>query len=133
MPSEAVYVRALLDAYEDRLGVAIAESTDLADVDLLSHLGRSRREFYSAESLREFSRDNVPPGSYEALVDEIYDGVIDVLELDHPDAVARVLNVIAQAKALALTANALVSVTRAADRGGMCHQLANGERLIWRR
>lgn len=130
---EATYVRALLDAYEDRLGIAIAGSSDVRDAGSASHLMRSRREFYSAESLREFSRDNVPAGSYEALVDEVYDGVIDVLEMDHADALARVLRVVAQAKALALTSNALMTVTHAVDRGGMCHQLANDQRLTWRR
>ena len=45
----------------------------------------------------------------------------------------RVLAVVKQAKALHITSNALIKVTRPADQGGMCHQLANDFRLRWRR
>jgi len=51
----------------------------------------------------------------------------------HSDGYERVLKVVAHAKALNLTSNALLTVTRPSDRGGMCHQLANLRRLAWRR
>lgn len=130
---EANYVRALLDAYEDRLGTALTAPVDLAHAELGDHFSRSRREFYSAESLREFSQDNVPPGTFESLLDEVHTGVVDVERADHTDAVARVFAVVQQAKGLPITSNALISVIKAADRGGMCHQLANTLKLRWRR
>jgi hypothetical protein len=130
---EANYVRALLDAYEDRLGMTIGSMNELADVDLRSHFSRSRREFYSAESLREFSRDNVPAGTFERLLNEVHDGIIDVVQATHADAYERVLAAVRQAKTLQLTANALIARTTTCDRGGMCHQLANDLRVRWRR
>lgn len=130
---ETNYVRALLDAYEHRLGKALSSPTELAHPQLGEHFVRSRREFYSAESLREFSRDNVPPGTFDSLLDDIHSGVVDVEQSQHADAVARVLAVVQHAKALQITANALIARTRPADRGGMCHQLANELRLRWRR
>jgi hypothetical protein len=126
-------VRALLDAYEDRVHASIAGSRSIPEPSLVGHLEKSRREFYSAEALREFSRDNVPPGSFESLIDEVHDGVSDVLEMAYPDTYERVLNVVAHARLLALTAHALTTVTHAVDRGGMCHQLANDGRIVWRR
>jgi hypothetical protein len=129
---EANYVRALLDAYEARLGVTLATCADLNDLDLLGHFGRARQEFYSAEALREFSRDNVPLGTFEDLLDEVYDGVIDVIESQHPDAVERVLACVQQAKALTFSNLALGSRVVMADKGGMCHQLANNQRIKWR-
>lgn len=132
-PVETTYVRALLDAYEDRLGAPVQSHQDLMDDFLQGHFARSRREFFSAESLREFSRDNVPPGTFEDLLDNIHDGVVDVEQAQHADAVERVLAVVKHAKAIQLTANALVARTYSADRGGMCHQLANEMRLRWRK
>ncbi len=132
-PNEAIYVRALLDAYEERVGTIISSPDILQDAELTKHFSRSRREFYSAEALREFSRDNVPSGTFDELLEEVHDGIIDVVESQHRDAVERVLQVVRQAKALPLTANALVPRVTTTDRGGMCHQLANDRRVRWRR
>ena len=130
---EATYVRALLEAYEERIGASVASPEALQDGALVTHFSRSRREFYSAEALREFSRDNVPSGTFDLLLEEVHDGVIDVVEARHADGVERVLAAVKQAKALQLTANALVPRVTTTDRGGMCHQLANEERVKWRR
>jgi hypothetical protein len=129
---EGIFVRALLDAYEDRLQFPIATMLDLSDTALLAHLKRSRTEFYCAEALREFSKDNVPIGTFDALLDEVENGVADIIEAAHPDAFERVLAVVRQAKSLSLTANALMTRISTPDRGGMCHQLANQEKLKWR-
>ena len=130
---ESVYVRCLLDAYEEKLNAALASIADLKDMDLTSHLKRAREEFYSAESLREFSRDSVPAGTFEALLDEVYSGVIDVVQATHPNAMERVLATVKQAKMLAFTANALVSRVTNVDKGGMCHHLANDGRVKWKK
>ena len=129
---ETNYVRALLDAYEDRLGTTLTSLQDLQHKDLADHFTRSRREFYSAESLREFSRDNVQPGTFASLLDEVHSGVVDVEQAQHTNAFERVLAVVQQAKALQFTANALGVRMYTADKGGMCHQLANGQKLRWR-
>jgi hypothetical protein len=130
---ESVYVRRLLDVYEEKLGIALAGIADLNDMTLTDHFRRARQEFYSAESLREFSRDNVPAGTFETLLDEVYSGVIDVIQATHPDAMERVLASVRQAKALALVASALVTRVTTADKGGMCHQLANERGVIWKK
>ncbi len=44
---------------------------------------RQRERFYHAESLKNFARDTVPTGTFDALQDEIYHGVIDVCEDYH--------------------------------------------------
>lgn len=130
---ESTYIRALLDAYEERLGCPLASATALKDATLAAHLQRARREFYSAESLKEFSKDNVPHGTFEGLLDDVHNGIADVLDEAHPDGYCRVLAAVKQAKTLALTSNALVTRTSTLDRGGMCHQLANVGTVTWRR
>jgi hypothetical protein len=129
---ETHYVRALLDAYEDRLRSQLSSPNELNEPTLVQHFQRSRREFYNAEALRAFSRDNVPPGTFEGLLDEVYDGIIDEVESSHRDGLERVLAVVKQAKTLALTRNALLPRVSQADRGGMCHKLANDKRVKWR-
>ena len=130
--SEARYVRALLDAYEERLRLTIVSEVNITDASLAEHFRRARQEFYSAESLREFSKENVPPGTFDNLLDEVEAGVIDVIQSAHPDAYERVLNAVKQAKTLPLTSNGLVTRINNSDKGGMCHQLANNERVKWR-
>ncbi len=131
--TESVYIRALLDAYEEHNAATYVTPDDVKETAVADHFKRSRREFYSAEALREFARDNVPAGTFDQLVTEVHEGVIDVAQMSHVDGFERVLRVVAQAKALNLTSNALILVTRSGDRGGMCHQLANEGRLRWRR
>ena len=120
---EANYVRALLDAYEERLSCIIGHVDELTETQWRDHFKRCRREFYSAESLREFSRDNVPHGTFEALLEDVMSGVADILAAAYPDAVERVLATVAQAKLLPISSNALALRINPADKGGICHQI----------
>ena len=102
-----------------------------SDAELHGHFGRARREFYSAESLKHFSRDTLPPGEFERLQNEFFDGVIDVVESDHTDGYVRVKAVTKAARELQITSHALVPRLESRDRGGICHQLANDEKVRW--
>lgn len=92
---------------------------------------RQRVAFYSAESLRVFARDSVPVGTFEALQEEIFDGVIDVHDSHQGDGLDRLLQVTQSAHQLSMTANGLLPVVITRDRTGVCHQLANNDRLSW--
>ena len=129
---ESNYIRALLDAYEDRLKCAIGSVSELTDVKLLEHFRQCRVEFFSAESLREFSKDSVSVGTYDSLLNEMYDGVIDILNSDYPDAVERIRQTVARAKLFSSSSNALMLRVLTGDKGGRCHQLANDTRIKWR-
>lgn len=123
---EAVYLRKLLDAYSDSRGKAVGTVNDIKDDDdILGHYSDSRKEFYSAESLRSFSRDTLPEGSFNELQDEILCGVRDELRGDYQDGYRRVVAVVKTARSLQLTSHPLVPRMHTRDRGGVCHQLAN--------
>lgn len=92
---------------------------------------RQRERFYHAESLRNFARDTVPEGTFENLQNEIFHGVIDVCDCSHGDGLARMKATVAQAANISPTSNPLKSVVGVQDRQGICHQLANENRLIW--
>jgi hypothetical protein len=129
--NETKYVRALLAAYGDHLSKKFANPGRLPKGTIQGHFERSRREFYCAEGLREFSLDNLPPESYTELEDQIYDGVIDVMEEDHVDGFVRVKATVKQAKVIAIDSHPLKDRMNPSDRAGICHQLANNERLKW--
>lgn len=128
------YVRQLLSVYAQSIGDD-QESPDLSlldkDVDIRHKFQRQRERFYHAESLRNFSRDTVPPGVFEALQDDIFDGVVDVCESRHDCGMDRLNATMSQAANVAVDASPLASVTRTRDKQGVCHQLVNESRLNW--
>lgn len=129
---ESIYVSRLLDAYADHKKVAVEDTDSLtAWPPLKAHFQRQREAFYRAESLREFAKDTVPTGTFESLQDDIYDGVVDTCDASHTDGYARVCEVTKTARTLQITANPLISCVNPKDRDGICHQLANDERLQW--
>lgn len=130
--TESRYIRQLLDAYGDHLGVSVSGPTALdAHVNLKRDYLRQRGRFYHAESLRNFARDTVPEGTFDALQKEIFHGVVDICESSHADGFERMKATVAQASNVAATSNPLVSVVKTQDRQGVCHQLANDDRLTW--
>jgi len=132
--SESVYLRKILDAYADDMGKPIAAPGDLTPhIALKTHFDRQRVLFYSAEALRNFARDRTPPLTFDSLQDDVYHGVIDVHERDHQNGLARLRATISTAGAIDVGGNALATVTRVPDKQGICHQLANDDRLTWTR
>lgn len=130
---ESRYLQQLFEAYGDHKKKAVLNLAALAEwPSVENHYHRQRELFYHAESLRSFARDSVPPGTFEELQDEIHSGVVDVSFEQHEDAYARLNAVTKAASSLALTANGLISVVKIQDRRGICHQLANDNKLVWK-
>lgn len=127
---ETRYVQQLFDAYSDNLGRPVTHPEDLTP-RLSGHFGRAREAFYCAEALRNFSRDTLPDGAFDHLQDQIFDGVIDVAEATHACGFTRLTATTAQAANLQITSSALVGRFETQDRHGICHQLANADRLTW--
>ncbi len=132
--AESRYIQQLFEAYSEHKNQTISNTLELqAWDDLIQHFHHQRECFYHAETLRNFARDNVPPGTFEALQTEVHAGVFEVEASIHLNAYARMTEVLKTANSLNLTANALISVIKIQDRKGICHQLANENRLKWRK
>lgn len=129
---ESRYIRQLLDAYGEH---ASADYTDIdalvPNANLHRNFRRQRERFYYAEALRNFSRDTVPEGTFAQLQEEIFQGVVDICENSHPNGFVRMGAVVAQAASVNSTSNPLSPATNVQDRQGICHQLANDDRLNW--
>lgn len=129
---ETRYIAKLLDAYRETLADPDASLEAVEKIKRYrDHLWRQRTAFFSAESLRTFARDQVPPGTFESLQNEVWDGVIEVEQADHPSGLDRLYRVLAVAGALTIDQNALITVWKQSDRKGICHQLANDDKLEW--
>ena len=129
---ESIYLKKILDAYGEHVGKPVQTIDDVADDQKLAgHYDRQRVLFYSAEALRNFARDRTPLGTFESLQNDVFNGVIDVCEGAHPNGLERLRSAIITAGSLDVGGNGLASVTRVADKQGVCHQLANEDRLTW--
>lgn len=131
--NEHIYIKKLLEAYGDEADTTYecVDALQATAPEFATHLGRSREQFFSAESLRAFSRDNVPPGTFESLQDEIFDGVQEAYEDACSSGYQRVKKTVQRARLLPITGNPLVGVMHNNDRAGICHQLANDDKMTW--
>jgi hypothetical protein len=131
--NETVFVGQLRRAYADHLKQDVSDIDEglAGREDFREHFNDARVEFYSAEGLRTFSRDTLPPGEFEKLQDEVHSGIKDDLRADHADGYRRVVAVVRTARTLPLTSHPLISRIHNRDRGGICHQLANDGRVRW--
>ena len=131
-PMETRYVEQLLEVYNERHP---DEDIHVGNVSVYetvgNHFQRQREAFYKAESLRVYARDSVPPGTFDLLQDDIYAGVIDVADESHRDGWTRLSRVLSQAVTLSLGHHTLIQVSDLEDRKGICHQLANADRMTW--
>jgi hypothetical protein len=128
--SESRYVAQLLQAYSDNQKATYAAPDALAPAHQ-RHFQRARESFYCAEALRSFSRDTLPPGAFDNLRDQIHDGVIDTAEAEHACGLTRLNATVEHATKLDITSSALLGRVEPKDRRGICHQLANDDRLTW--
>jgi hypothetical protein len=129
---QSVYIKKLLAAYGDHKDADIPDTAALAAYpELEQHFLRSHRQFFCAEALRNFSRDNLPNGSFENLQEQFFEGIVDTVESDHEDGFKRVKETVSKANALQITNHPLVTRLEMRDRGGICHQLADKDRISW--
>jgi hypothetical protein len=129
---ELPYIRELFRAYSDHEKTKLTKQGDLGKRPALGkHFQLTRKSFYSAESLREFSRDHLPDNEFGSLQDEIHDGIQEAYLRDHTSGYNRLLTTTESATRLQITDHALVVVLQPADKRGICHQLVNDKRLIW--
>lgn len=132
-PSEAVYLEKLRQVYSEHAGTEFADCPAIQNVVPYSrHLDQQRTAFFCAESLREFSIESVPEGTFDALQTGILDGIQPVLDDDrHEKGYTRLNESLKQAAQISPTDNPLHSVATVRDKKGICHQLANEKKLDW--
>lgn len=130
---EYVYIKKLLDIYyEDNPPTPSPFCLGDVPSKKQGHFGRQREYFYSAEALRKFAEDSVPSGTYDALKQDILVDVTETAEDDHDNGMKRLRAVQDKASNTPLAQHGVInSRILPADRLGICHQLANEDKLTW--
>ncbi|EHY91110.1 ABC-three component system protein [Saccharomonospora azurea] len=130
---EVVYVQKLLATYNEKYGLQLQTLQEARDhARTQQHFARQREAFYSAESLRVFARESVPYETFEAVESDLFETVIEVEEREYGLGYERLTAVLeAAANHQPNPANILAPVITVRDRKGLCHHLANDNRLSW--
>ncbi|WP_371799095.1 restriction endonuclease [Streptomyces sp. NBC_01707] len=132
-PGEARYVQQLMQVYAERWGDTADTLDRIAQHSKAGeHMHRQRVAFYSAESLRRFARDAYPDGHFDAVLDDVHVVAVEVSDRRFELGWDRLQAVLAAAAGAAgLTETVLSRYVRPLDRVGVCHHLANDNRLTW--
>lgn len=130
---ELVYVKQLFLSYEDESKIKFQKKDDLTThINYQNHFNRARINFHYAEQLRNFYRDSLPANTFQDFQDEIYNGIVDTVEDYHDNAFNKVKETEKLASTLQLSSNPLTTVSIVSDRKGICHQLVNDKKIVWK-
>lgn len=128
---ETVYVGKLLDVYAEETGASIVCAEDLAvHAEWQDDLQKQRVRFYDAEAFMATYRDQTEPGTIESFADEIMDAIdpaIDMATSAH-GRLSTALTTAGQAS----PASVLAPRAKVRVKQGVCHQLANADRVTWK-
>ena len=135
--SENTYTEKLFRAYEDSLGeqgnVKVDENKLFEYPKLKRNFERQRVFYFSAVTLLDLERDARPDNNSFAasLKDEIFDEIIDTNESEFENGFIRVQAVTDRARLINLSAHPLSGMVRPNDAHGICHHLANENKIDW--
>lgn len=131
--NELVYVQQLYLSYGDEAKIKYESQNDLqTNLNYQNHFNRTRINFHYAEQLRNFYRDSLPINTFQDFQDEIYNGIVDTVEDSHENAFKKIKASEQLASTLHLSSNPLTTVSIVNDRKGICHQLVNDKKIIWK-
>ena len=128
---ETVYVAKLLEVYAEETGAQIGGVDDLsAHAGWKDDLQKQRVRFYDAEAFMATYRDQTEPGTIESFADEIMDAIDPPLSMA-TSAHGR-LSTALSAAGQASPASVLAPRAKIRVKQGVCHQLANADRVTWK-
>ena len=132
---EKRYIEHLMDAYNDVEGEEVVDTENVSDSSFGAHFGRSRDEFWLAESVKKMGEENCPgdEDEFEELKDDMEGHVADTYEGDYKDAYERVKAVTKTASTMPKKDRIISGELGPRELKGVCYQLSNEDRLIWKK
>ncbi len=131
---ETKYIQHLINAYNDvnseDLSIDNVEKSEYGE-----HYKRSREEFWLAESVKKMSQENCPGDldEFAELEDDMYGYVVDTYEEKHDNAFRKVKAVTGIASNFPRKERVISGELGARELKGVCFQLSNEDRLIWKK
>ena len=136
--SEAIYLKELLAAYGDAENIPNFSSKDLEPYEKYKdNFARQRVSYYAAESVRRSVQDLPLPSEenpFATLMEETFDGIIDVHDRDYKNGYERLSSVLIHATTLPITKSLLGKMPHwigSKEKKGICHMLVNERRIKW--
>lgn len=128
---ESIYIGKLFEVYEEATATKIASVSELSRIpQWLEDLQKQRIRFYDAEAFIAHYRDQTEPGTVEDFADQILDAIEPPLSVE---TLAQSRLAVALASAgLARPASVLAPQAKVRVKQGVCHQLANANRVTWK-
>lgn len=128
---ETVYVQEIYNAFSDHLKHPVTCTDDFESISyLFKAFNKAREGFYSAEALKEFSRDSYLGDSiFSGLLDDFHDAISMIINVPHNDGFACMQATTAHGAIVQLASTDLP--LRSLDRIGFCHHLVNENRMKW--
>ena len=132
---EKTYIQHLMDAYNDVKGVEKVDTVNVACTTFGPHFGRSRDEFWLAESVKKMGEENCPgdEDEFEELKDDMEGHVADTYEEEYKDAYERVKAVTKASSSMPKKDRIISGELGPRELKGVCFQLSNENRLIWKK
>ena len=129
--NELKYIAELLKAIES-IESQVNSVDDLeAFPEFLTELKSARKNFYSAESLEKFSRDSMPPDTYENLLEDCYEAISSLVLMVHNNGWDKYLAISSHVTQVSFSSHPLNLYMSIRDKKGACHQLVNKGSLKW--
>lgn len=128
---ETVYVGRLLEVYSEVTGKQISALKDLdGHSNWKQDLQNQRVRYYDAEAFMAHYRDQTEPGTIEDFAEQIFDAIEPSIAMKTAgnDRLTTALTMAAQAA----PASVLAPRAKIRVKQGVCHQLANENRLRWK-
>jgi hypothetical protein len=129
---ELKYLRALVDAYEEREKVSFADhnavfSHQTYGPDLREH----RERYFEADAFQKFYRDNTSPDIIATFRRDIHFGIKAKLKEPAADTLTRIDAVMGHASMIT-PAGPLAKYAYVPVKQGICHHLVNDEEISWK-
>ncbi|ELC8457029.1 hypothetical protein QYB58_002141 [Clostridium perfringens] len=126
------YIKELLIVYSQKIKKDILDIDNLKEeVRLFDHFKRQREDFYFAQSLKRFSRDEyIDADPFNDIKREVYKGIIDSFDEDYSSNYKKVNEVLKVARSICLKSDELGEINPS-DKSGLCHEMVNEGELSW--
>lgn len=132
---EKAYIQYLIDAYNDVENVENVDAVNVSRTSFGAHFDRSRDEFWLAESVKKMGEENCPgdEDEFEELKNDVEDLVADAYEEEYKDAFERVKAVTKASASMPKKDRIISGELGPRELKGVCFQLSNEDRLIWKK
>lgn len=139
--TEMTYVSAILEAFAEDAEVQVITQNDLLSkseyAKYKAKFDRYRRDYYSAESIRESLKDtnlSEDEDLFSELKEETYNAVIDKVEEEYVTSYRRMTETLTYIGTVSLSTliAQIPGWVQSSQKKGLCHMLVNEERIRWK-